>query len=734
METSFEEGVRLVRHGNHARAVQCFTCALEESSEEALVLYFRSLSLYLLGDSQAALHDIARIVELKPSCPVGWWNRALLHANSSQVEAALSDLTRAVEVYNTDSATCNLCAEALDECPLDEVFTMRGQLLLLMDRYEESIVDLSAAIKLNGENHDALSARGQSHSFLGNESLALADFSRAIALCATEPRLFWWRSQIFHGQGEIDRCLSDLHQFLELSPDDSCALILRASLYLQIDEIEAGLNDANHALCVASQKEAPAVYEIRGRLYWHTGEYEQAIQDFDQCMRSSEDVSATVLVLRGMSKSVLRDSAGAVFDLTRALTLGIPDEHFGDVCRHLAESHFRLGSVDDAMKYSKLAIAAGADELEDCYFVLANCCAVLDDHEGAIAQFTESIRLRPTANSYFNRGNSYSSRGLYAEAVSDFSQALLLEPEMFEAYANRGIARESLGELFEALCDYDRGLRIRPTDSVLLKRRQPLLRKVAPGVCDLVEFRARKSARGRSARLSTFELLATQYSCIALDMAEMLVKNIEARVGPQWRCRQSDEFLTFSSESGGRQSLHLAPRNWVVPLQVLASHNIVTNTWLWAWGDPAIEEECASYSSRLRILGKQRGVEEFCTPELSVDSSSATQLTSIAAGLLRQAVFAVDTGDVVVYVLVDVLRLDQDSDENLIDHIHRIYSKALNMKHVFDPLLMLTSYLEVYGVEYQRTQDSVSCEDPFGNFLICEARDNKVEVRFGTPA
>jgi tetratricopeptide (TPR) repeat protein len=63
------------------------------------------------------------------------------------------------------------------------------------------------------------------------------------------------------------------------------------------------------------------------------------------------------------------------------------------------------------------------------------------ENDKAISDFTEAIRLDPNyALAYFNRGKAYIHQGSFDKAVSDFTQAIRLDPNYALAYFNRGKA------------------------------------------------------------------------------------------------------------------------------------------------------------------------------------------------------------------------------------------------------------------------------------------------------
>ena len=61
-----------------------------------------------------------------------------------------------------------------------------------------------------------------------------------------------------------------------------------------------------------------------------------------------------------------------------------------------------------------------------------------------------------------NRGRAYYGKGKLDQAISDFKQALAINPNYAEAYNNRGVAHFHKGELDRAIKDYCQALRINP--------------------------------------------------------------------------------------------------------------------------------------------------------------------------------------------------------------------------------------------------------------------------------
>ncbi len=73
---------------------------------------------------------------------------------------------------------------------------------------------------------------------------------------------------------------------------------------------------------------------------------------------------------------------------------------------------------------------------------------------------TEFLNSRDRAGTYVNRGVLRLRRGSYAEATSDFNQAVRLKPDMGEAYVNRAAASIGQRRYADGLPDINKGLEL----------------------------------------------------------------------------------------------------------------------------------------------------------------------------------------------------------------------------------------------------------------------------------
>ena len=73
-----------------------------------------------------------------------------------------------------------------------------------------------------------------------------------------------------------------------------------------------------------------------------------------------------------------------------------------------------------------------------------------------------SIENPTSTEAYVDRGNKLYNQGDYQAAISDYDEAIRLDPKYTIAYYNRGSAKNELGDSEAAISDYDEAIRLNP--------------------------------------------------------------------------------------------------------------------------------------------------------------------------------------------------------------------------------------------------------------------------------
>lgn len=92
----------------------------------------------------------------------------------------------------------------------------------------------------------------------------------------------------------------------------------------------------------------------------------------------------------------------------------------------------------------------------------------------AIHDYTELIQRKPNdPDSFRHRANAYEEKGVYVQALRDYSHAIQLRPRNADAmaravdFSDRGRTYYEMGAFHRAIQDYDRSLTIKPDDLTL---------------------------------------------------------------------------------------------------------------------------------------------------------------------------------------------------------------------------------------------------------------------------
>jgi alpha-tubulin suppressor-like RCC1 family protein len=101
-----------------------------------------------------------------------------------------------------------------------------------------------------------------------------------------------------------------------------------------------------------------------------------------------------------------------------------------------------------------------------------------ENYDGAISEFTEALGLDPNlvdaknnlSDSYFNRGLANFRKGDSNKAITDISEAITLNPIDAHIYGARGYINSQIGNFDRAINDFTEAIRLAPTANDYLSR------------------------------------------------------------------------------------------------------------------------------------------------------------------------------------------------------------------------------------------------------------------------
>jgi tetratricopeptide (TPR) repeat protein len=175
---------------------------------------------------------------------------------------------------------------------------------------------------------------------------------------------------------------------------------------------------------------------IRGWAYYRSGDYDRAIQDYNQAIDLKPDYSYA-FNNRGLAYSAKHDYGRAIQDYDEAIHLK-PD--------------YALALNNRGFAYSGKG-----------------------DSEQAIRNFDQAITLRgDSADTFYNRGRVYAGQGNFDRAIKDYSQAIRLKPDYLDAFKERSEAFMYKHEYEKALRDISSAIELQPRDAEAISSRDSL--------------------------------------------------------------------------------------------------------------------------------------------------------------------------------------------------------------------------------------------------------------------
>jgi tetratricopeptide (TPR) repeat protein len=244
----------------------------------------------------------------------------------------------------------------------------------------------------NAALSDAFTFRGWAYRVNNQPERALKDLSRAIQLDSFNAWSFVQRGLTFVQITEYDRALQDYDQALRIQPDYAWAFAVRGDVYYSLSNYERAIADYNQAIVneSGSGNEAlglTALIEVRfdrGRALARSGDFDQAIRDFDACIAHDPRWNEA-LRERGLAYTYMRQHERAFRDFDQAVK----------------------GGPDIVALALRGAIYSERGELD----------LALEDYNTA-------LRLAPGDPWLLDgRGRVHAKKGEYFEAIADFNES-----------------------------------------------------------------------------------------------------------------------------------------------------------------------------------------------------------------------------------------------------------------------------------------------------------------------
>lgn len=281
----------------------------------------------------------------------------------------------------------------------------------------------------------------------------------------------------------FDDAIEQFTKAIELDPDDDKAYIQRAMAYVQLEDFEKAALDFDRAI-VFNEKEGE-LYYLSGNSYFQLGNNEIALERLNKAVGLKNNFQEAYQV-RSVVLIELRRYQEALDDCRKSLKIKEDEKGY----YNLARVYEKLEMYPEAVESYNRSIEENPRVLET-HFALAGLLYQTESFAEAYASVLEVLALDPThlqgillqsqilaaqknypkaievlslasieypdeAMIFVYRGDYYTALNQPANAITDYTRVILLDPGKADVYYKRAGAFEVTRDFEEALLDYEK--------------------------------------------------------------------------------------------------------------------------------------------------------------------------------------------------------------------------------------------------------------------------------------
>ncbi|MDX1948492.1 MAG: tetratricopeptide repeat protein [Pirellulaceae bacterium] len=335
---------------------------------------------------QFALKDLSKAKTHDPSLPDVFLLEAKLQALPGGDDNAAADaLDEAIRLLKTKD----------DPKQLSKAYILRAA---LTDDEEKKLADFDAAAKADPDNIEAWQGRALLYLAKGESEKAVADLEKLVERGAANPIAIGMLAEALMDIKKYDDALKYCNKVIEVAPKSTLGYNLRARVQIMKDDLKAAMKDLNDALNIDADDVSALM--MRSRLFAADGKDKEAKADIEKALSLRPDLPQAILI-RSMLAAQKEKFGEAIADM-RLLLQSDPTN---------AEYRLQLATYLVGDKRPRKAIEALTDLIDG-----------LTDEVDPDKKAVKADALRA-------RGDALLSVGKHAEAVTDYLEAIKLDPE-----------------------------------------------------------------------------------------------------------------------------------------------------------------------------------------------------------------------------------------------------------------------------------------------------------------
>ena len=353
---------------NLARADTLLEEGLAATPDDASLLNLRGEVRYFIGHWTGAESDFRRAAELKPDSIDFRMNLAHTLLQMEQPDEALA-LADAEIARDPENATA---------------WTVRGWSHSQQGDLNTALTDYSKAIEVGPDYASAYFLRAQAFEAKGLNERAVQDYTAYLDLAPGYDVAYSNRGLNRHRLGDLEGAIEDFDAALKIQPENATTLVNRAAVYDQLGRMDDAVADYQAALEIDGSMEI--AYKNLFAVYWKKGEMARGMAVADRAIELLPDnalgynLKSSALLARKASTDEL-DEAATLAGRARELAPDDPTGHSNECAAlvYLAIAHDILHSMDNLIGGCETAIELDPDFF-DAYEHLAVAYLAMGDN------------------------------------------------------------------------------------------------------------------------------------------------------------------------------------------------------------------------------------------------------------------------------------------------------------------------------------------------------------------
>jgi tetratricopeptide (TPR) repeat protein len=336
---------------------------------------------------------------------------------------------------------------------------------------------LTACIRERPEFVWSYYLRGTAHGQLSQFEAAIDDFDRALRLCPADlPQadelhyaVLVNRAALNRRQGWFADAKTDLDQAIRLQPDRYQAYWNLASLLETIRKADEAMAQLDRACAVAqlSDKEGGAeaatlalLYHHRARLNFARQKWTAAAQDVEKSIQLRPYAESHVLRARLWERKGEQKKAAVACQQALQVSAANAKEYIrARTYSQLARALLECQDYPQAIATLDRCLQEGGQGDAMIYRLRGLARAKSAKYGGAISDYTQALALEPNDSfTHAYRGWVYLVQDALKPALADFEEAIRLDPKNGDAYSGRGYVRVRRADSAGAVSDAEEAL------------------------------------------------------------------------------------------------------------------------------------------------------------------------------------------------------------------------------------------------------------------------------------